>query len=452
MSRVHRPAVAGMFYPANPSVLAAEVDSLLADAPDPGFVAPVVMAPHAGYIYSGSTAAEAYRALDPKTKRVVVLGPTHRVPVRGMALVGADAVRTPLGDIPVDAEITEALEVLPEVGTLPQAHAQEHSIEVHLPFMQRYLEEPFTVVPIAVGHANHEAVAQVIETALSFPNTSVIISSDLSHYLPYQVAQLEDQETLEQVLDGEPLLEGGQACGMFPLNGMMTYANRTGMAPVLLSALNSGDTAGDKDRVVGYAAVAWQEPEVNTDLPTIAKHAIAQALLPEGASLSEPDVSEATLSQLSEPGATFVTLEIDGQLRGCIGSLQAYRSLGEDLIENAKAAAFEDPRFQPLTPAEFDKVSVEVSVLSEPKPLFDRATTEDEVLEALVPGRDGVILSWGPRRATFLPQVWDSLPNERDFLAALKQKAGLPRGYWDPQVRISTYQVSSSELPASPTP
>ncbi len=436
-----------MFYPSDPEELSEQVDSMLAAAPDPGFVAPAVMAPHAGYIYSGQTAADAYRALDPSTKRVVVLGPTHQVPVRGMALVGADTVRTPLGDIPVDVEITEALQKLPEVGVFPQAHAQEHSIEVHLPFMQRYLDEPFTVVPVAVGHAGASPVARVIETALSFPDTSVIISSDLSHYLPYQIAKLADEETLEQVLDGEPALEGGQACGLFPVNGMMAYANQAGLEPVLLSAVNSGDTAGSKDRVVGYAALAWKEPE-EADLPTLAKHAIAEALFPEGEMLSEPSVSEETLAELDQPGACFVTLEIDGQLRGCIGSLQAYRSLGEDLTENAKAAAFGDPRFEPLTPEEFDKVSVEVSVLSEPTPLFEGPATEEEVLAALVPGRDGVILSWGPRRATFLPQVWDQLPNGRDFLAALKRKDGLSPGYWDPQFRIQTYQVTSSELQA----
>ena len=436
-----------MFYPSDPEELAEQVDSLLAAAPEPGFVAPAVMAPHAGYIYSGQTAAESYRALDPATKRVVVLGPTHQVPVRGMALVGADVVRTPLGDIPVDAEIAEALQGLPEVGVFPQAHAQEHSIEVHLPFMQRYLGGPFTVVPIAVGHAGAMPVAKVIETALSFPDTSVIISSDLSHYLPYQIAKLVDAETLEQVLDGEPPLEGGQACGMFPVNGMMAYANQTGMTPVLLSAVNSGDTTGSKDRVVGYAALAWKGPE-NRDLPALAKHAIAEALFPEGEMLSEPAASEETLAQLGQPGACFVTLKIDGELRGCIGSLQAHRDLGEDLAENAKAAAFGDPRFGPLTPDEFDQVSVEVSVLSEPSPLFEGPVTEEEVLAALDPGRDGVILSWGPRRATFLPQVWEQLPDGRDFLAALKRKAGLPPNYWDPQMRIQTYQVSSSELPA----
>ncbi len=176
-------------------------------------------------------------------------------------------------------------------------------------------------------------------------------------------------------------------------------------------------------------------------LPTLARNTIAQQL---GTQELPLDPDPAHLALLQEPGASFVTLSIDGNLRGCIGSLQAHRPLGEDIVANARAAAFSDPRFPPLTAKELAQVEVEVSVLEKPQPLLGKASgfSQAEVLEALRPGVDGVILQYGPARGTFLPQVWKSLPDPEQFLTQLKMKAGLPPDFWSKDIQIFTYTVT----------
>lgn len=451
MEITRQPAVAGLFYPAEPTELAAQVDALLDEAMPAAEYSRAIIAPHAGYVYSGPTAAHAYRALDPKTKRVLILGPTHRVGIEGMALTGADLHRTPLGVVPSDIEITDALEELPDVIVAPVVHAQEHSLEVHLPFLQRYLDGPFTVVPVAVGHATPESVAKAIEIGLSFPDTAVVISSDLSHFLTYEQARMIDAQTLAQIASKTPALTPGQACGAYPVSGMMKYAQTNGWEARILDASNSGDTAGDKSRVVGYPAVAWypRENEGISVLPTLAYNAIADAF---GAKpLPLPDAASEE-SALKEDGASFVTLNLDGRLRGCIGTLQAQRPLKEDIQYNAVAAALRDPRFPELSKQELERVDLDVSVLTEPVPLWEEnqpAPDEQVVLGLLRPGVDGVIVEYRGRRATFLPQVWDQLPQPEMFMGRLKEKAGLPSDFWAPEMNVSTYQVEHHHLDRS---
>lgn len=435
-----RAAVAGMFYPASAVELAQQVDGFLGNVPKPESYVRAIVAPHAGYVYSGQIAAIAHAQLDPETKRVVVLGPTHRVGIAGMALSGADEHETPLGPIREDIDLSQEIAALPGIITAPVVHAQEHSIEVQLPFLQRHLNGEFTVVPVAVGAVEPELVANVIETAWQFPHTAVVVSSDLSHYLPYGEANAVDQSTLAQVLRCNPALTGQQACGAYPLSGLMYFARETGLEGRVLASCNSGDTAGDHDRVVGYAAITWQErtEQQSQALPRIAYNAIAGRL-----GVGQLDVEG--ISNSESVGASFVTLTLEGDLRGCIGSLEAHRPLIDDVKANAQAAAFEDPRFQPLTAAELEQVEVEVSVLSPPKPL-PGGLSEDQVIEALTPGVDGVVLRYGPYRATYLPQVWDQLPDPRTFLATLKNKAGLPSDFWAPEMQVETYRVSSVYL------
>ena len=260
MPTVRRPAVAGMFYPGAPSELRSTVEELLRGVqPERGPVPKAVIAPHAGYVYSGPIAAVAFQALAGQPlKRVVVLGPAHRVPVRGLALPGTDAFATPLGEVPVDAEGAAAVSDLPQVTTFPEAHAPEHSLEVELPFLQ-VLFPGVAVLPIVVGDADGEEVAEVLDRVWGGPETAVVISSDLSHYLPYDVARRVDRETAEEILALEGPLHSRQACGAYPINGLLVAARRRGMAPRLLDLRNSGDTAGDRGRVVGYGAFAFSE-------------------------------------------------------------------------------------------------------------------------------------------------------------------------------------------------
>ena len=444
---IRPPAVAGSFYPGDARALGAEVRALLAAAPAAtGNVETLkaLVVPHAGYVYSGPTAAAGYALLAPirdRIRRVVLLGPTHRVAIRGLALPGVDAFETPLGTITVDAPAVASLADLPQVVTSAAAHAQEHSLEVHLPFLQTVLGE-FTLVPLAVGHASPDDVATVLDRLWGGPETLIVVSSDLSHYLPYATAVRTDRGTVGDILRLDPHVEHDHACGATPINGLLALARRHPLRPELVDLRNSGDTAGDRSRVVGYAAIAFHETDA-VDASDASDHrgrtllAIARAAIGRQLGLELPARDDAAF--LREPGATFVTLTVNGRLRGCIGSLEAVRPLGEDVTKNARSAAFLDPRFGPLSLREFENVTVEVSLVAPAEPVT--FTDEADLLRRLRPGVDGVSLEWAGRRGTFLPQVWDDLPAPASFLAHLRQKAGLPADLPITAVKVSRYTV-----------
>jgi AmmeMemoRadiSam system protein B len=248
-------------------VLSENLASLLAVA-SAGIAANAVVpkaliVPHAGYIYSGSTAALAYARLLParrSIRRVVLLGPVHRVPVRGLALPGVSAFATPLGEIEIDPAAVAAISPLRQVVVSPAAHALEHSLEVQLPFLQTVLAD-FTLLPLAVGEATAAEVAQVLAALWGGPETLIVISSDLSHFLPYRTAQAVDQATVQRILALNGPLTHDQACGGTPVNGLLLAAQAQHLRPELLGLCNSGDTAGEQGRVVGYAAFAFLEPQ-----------------------------------------------------------------------------------------------------------------------------------------------------------------------------------------------
>jgi len=263
MTFIRNAAIAGQFYPAAADELETTVRGFL-DAADegPGPVPKAIIAPHAGYVYSGAIAASAYARLVPAAaiiKRVVLLGPCHRVAVRGLALSSADAFRTPLGDIALDTSATEEILKLPQVEFFDDTHVQEHSLEVHLPFLQVVLED-FTLVALVVGEASPADVAEVIETLWGGPETLIVVSSDLSHYLPYDQAQAMDRSTCQAIeaLDPSALSRDG-ACGRYPVGGLLQVAKQRGMTVTTLDVRNSGDTAGTKDQVVGYGSWMFQE-------------------------------------------------------------------------------------------------------------------------------------------------------------------------------------------------
>jgi AmmeMemoRadiSam system protein B/AmmeMemoRadiSam system protein A len=443
MAAVRPAAVAGSFYPGNARALADEVDDLLggaeALAPRVGFPK-VLIVPHAGYIYSGAVAAGAYDAVRPArgiVRRVVLLGPVHRVAVRGLAVTSDEAFATPLGSIPIDREALAALKDLPQVVTSDAAHALEHSLEVQLPFLQKTLGS-FGLVPFAVGVASVAEVAQVIERLWGGPETLIVISTDLSHYHSYEEAQRIDGATLSKIAHFATDLDHGEACGATPLNGLLSVARKKNLSPRLLAACNSGDTAGGRDRVVGYSSFGLFEggepslDEAGRTLLAIARTAIE-------ASLFETKEIRPDMPWLQQCGATFVTLTKEGQLRGCIGSLEAARPLAIDVAENALGAAFRDPRFPRLAADEWPHCQLEVSLLSAPKRM--EFADEADLLAQLEPGVDGVILEADNRRATFLPQVWESLADKRSFMAELVKKAGLPADTRLGRCRVSRYRV-----------
>lgn len=261
------PAVAGLFYPGDATSLRTSVRTYLADAghsagKTTGVCPKAIIVPHAGYVYSGAIAASAYALLQPCAdviRRVVLLGPSHRVPVRGLALPEVDSFATPLGDIPVDANAVAAITELTQVQPLAAAHAAEHSLEVHLPFLQSVLSD-FTLLPLVVGDAAPAQVAEVLRHLWGGPETLVVISSDLSHYHEYGVAQAMDERTARAI---ESLhydaLNHDDACGRTPLSGLLYLLRERGGRIERLDLRNSGDTAGSRDQVVGYGAWACYE-------------------------------------------------------------------------------------------------------------------------------------------------------------------------------------------------
>lgn len=259
---VRLPAVAGTFYPADPDELRHDVDSYIQHADLSQSVDPpkAIVAPHAGYAYSGPIAGSAYARLKSQREtiaRVVMLSPTHRVGFQGIATPGASAFRTPLGDIPVDRASIKKISTLPFVIEFDQAHEDEHGLEVHLPFLQETFRD-FSIVPLVVGNSTSEEVAVVLEILWGGPETLILISSDLSHYLPYNEAVRLDKKTSHAIERLNPHAIGtNQACGRLPLHGLLIEAAKHKMKASTVDLRNSGDTAGRKDQVVGYGAYVF---------------------------------------------------------------------------------------------------------------------------------------------------------------------------------------------------
>ncbi len=464
--------MAGAFYPGEARELDATVHYHLshADVPDDR-IPKAIIVPHAGYIYSGPIAATAYARLTPARdiiERVLLLGPCHRVAVKGLALSSADAFATPLGDVPIDKDgAARALE-LPQVQVFDASHEAEHSLEVHLPFLQVVLGD-FTLVPLAVGDASAESVAQVLAHLWSGPETLVVISSDLSHFLDYEAARKLDDRTCKAIenLDGESIGHE-QACGRVPVRGLLALARRWGMMVETLDIRNSGDTAGSKDRVVGYGSWMFLEdpdavvrPPTNdeSDFEAATKRLLqahGETLLRLAAKSIEHGLSEGAplpihlsdfVPELRQDGACFITLKRDGKLRGCIGTSNAARPLVVDVDANAFSAAFRDPRFKPLTAAEKDGLYLSVSVLSAAHPMefSDRA----EFLSQIRPGVDGLIIEDQGKRALFLPSVWEALPATQDFVGHLCLKAGLTADHWSDTFKAKRFvseEMTTDEL------
>ncbi len=467
---VRDPVWAGTFYPADREDLArlirrltdtAEQNSKAAGLPHTRLRALIM--PHAGYAYSGTTAAHAALAISRnRFSRVVLLGPDHRVGFRNASVTGGSYWRTPLGTVPV-GDFSPMLRARPELfATIAASDRQEHSLEVMLPFLQSRLSR-FELIPVVLGPCDADKMGQAITTLLQRPQTLLVVSADLSHYLPYDEAVVRDRETLDRILSLDPRWQQNQdnrTCGRYPVGVLLELARNRHWQPVLLHYSNSGDTTGDRDAVVGYGAVAFYgdepmqnrtnnrrqlTPDQGAALVAMARQTLARHF---GETFAAADAQqlETHLSDraLQARCGTFVTLKIDNQLRGCIGSLSASAPLLEGVCDNALNAALHDPRFSPLGKKELDAVHIEVSVLSEPVALA--YTDADDLVARLRPGVDGVIIKSEFASATFLPQVWDQLPQPEPFLSHLCLKAGLPADQWRKgDLEVQVYQVQYFE-------
>ena len=492
--RVIGPAVAGMFYPRHEADLAKQVDQMLAEAKSQDMERlRALVCPHAGYEFSGKIAASGYKQLEGrKIRTVVILGPSHTSLFRAAAVADADAVATPLGRIPISAKAAELAKLKPfdrhpkcEVHrpqwwqNAPQElpafgeetpFTWEHSVENQYPFLQRVLKD-FEVVPVVFGQIDPEEAATALLKVLD-DDTLLVASSDLTHYLPYDVARTLDTTTLQAVcslstdwLEEEEAAVESQAhislaCGKDPILTVMHVARQKGWKAKLLDYRNSGDTAGHKEAVVGYAAVAFYEPAKNSPRPPVepgrmgvgqgvradgkpseftadqrkfllevARKSVTAAAHGEGP--PQPDTKNLA-EKLAQPRACFVTLKKDHQLRGCVGTVFPRRPLCEAVIQAGRSAAVEDHRFPPVKPEELEQIEIEVSVLTLPSRL--KFNSPDELLAKLRPGVDGVVLRVGGNQGLFLPQVWEQLPDKEQFLSRLaEEKAGLDPAAWKRQ-------------------
>jgi hypothetical protein len=451
--QVRQPGVAGAFYPADPKELTEMVDGFLAKAAVPEIKDPLIalIAPHAGYPYSGGVAAYSYALLKGrKFSRVVIIAPSHYEAFDFSSVYDGDAYATPLGLVPVDKEFARKLAAssaslkLSSRGHVATQEQKEHSLEVQLPFLQRTLSN-FKIVPVIMGVQNYEA-SRALGVALAklignSTDTLIVASSDLSHYHPYDEAVQLDHKTLNAIIAWDYLSASRnferrvwEACGGAPIVAVMIAAERLGANEArLLKYANTGDVTGDHSRVVGYSAVALVR--VPQQKPEPASYSLGgperEALLKIAHSAAETAVREQKmydtpaplLSALIEERGAFVTLKEDGKLRGCIGYTAPVTPLYLTVRDVAAYAAVQDPRFAPVSPAELDKLEYEISVLSPMRRVMDVAQIQV--------GRDGLVMRNGGREGLLLPQVPGEFGWDHDaFLAATCEKAGMERDCW----------------------
>ncbi len=458
---VKQPNVAGAFYSADPRELSDTVQYLKSSA---GNVpadrqVEIAIAPHAGYPYSGPVAAYTFKAIARNHyKTIVIIGPSHFYPFEGISVWPKGGFQTPLGVVPVDEDFAQALlKENPKFQYLPQVYEREHAIEVELPFLQKTLDD-FRIVPILMGDPDPQvckALAQALDKLIGGrKDVLVLISSDMSHYYTYDVANQMDALTLSAIQDLDPqrFFEGNlsrkmEMCGFVPVTTAILLAKIRGIKHVeVLKHANSGDTSGDKSRVVGYSSVIFYSnlltqggppDEGIKALTQQEKKELLNAARQTVESFVQTGKTPSITTQdarLKEVEGAFVTLRKHGDLRGCIGHIIGQEALIETVRDMAVAAASQDPRFTPVTPAELKDIDIEISVLSQPRRVKDASEIQM--------GKHGVIVNRGGHQGVFLPQVAEETGwSKEEFLSELcSQKAGLPPDAWkDPDTALYVF-------------
>jgi AmmeMemoRadiSam system protein B/AmmeMemoRadiSam system protein A len=450
---VRKPAVAGSFYPGDGKTLSRQVRELLSQAAKEEVAGEVVglVSPHAGYMYSGLVAAHAFKTVEGmKFDAVVVVAPSHRVRFQGASVYDRGGYETPLGVLPIEKDLCQKLKSESNlIQFLPQAHSQEHSLEVQLPFLQEVLGK-FNLVPMVLGSQDYrssETIGKAIARAVKGKKVLLVASTDLSHYHPYDRAVQLDKIILDdiQAFDAQKLgrdLEAGkgEACGGGPVMAVMVAAKELGANRArILKYMNSGDVTGDRSGVVGYAAAIFSRnsgsPEKRpdrkktgislglTDEDKKTLRQIAQSAIERRFKAEKPPKIDIAGGHLKENRGAFVSLHRQGRLRGCIGTIQPSRPLYQVVEEMAAAAAFDDSRFSPLSAGELKDLNLEISVLT---PL-QRVEEVDEIEV----GKHGLYVKKGFHAGLLLPQVATEYRWDREtFLEETCRKAGLPKNAW----------------------
>jgi AmmeMemoRadiSam system protein B/AmmeMemoRadiSam system protein A len=430
MKKIKPTAAAGKFYTNNKDDLLAQLDFFKANNTyDYDYKTRAIIVPHAGYMYSGQLAYNGFYYFNKNVKNIFVIAPPHYVAVKNIALSVYEKWSTPLGEISVNQDINQELVEKFNCEFEDDAFVDEHSIEVQLPFIQTFL--PHTkIVPLLVGHS-WEKLVEIISYYWGNPDNGFVISSDLSHFYDDIQAKKIDKVTAEMIESKNmEKFNSDQACGAIGIRALVEFAKNKNYSFIRIGMLNSGDVTGDNSRVVGYGSWLLYEGSKNEFIKKYFSNFILETCKKSILSGFHEELPQCNKipAVFNQQGASFVTLEKNGDLRGCIGSIIAQRSLIEDLIKNAQNSAFSDPRFQPLKKDEFKDLSIDVSLLSEPEKL--NFENEQELLVQIKPFIDGLIIKDRIYQAVYLPSVWEQLPDKVMFLNSLKMKAGLPSNYF----------------------
>ena len=449
---IKEPNVSGQFYDADPEVLTKDVASYIAGASvSPQENVPMIIAPHAGYVYSGGVAGYSFKTVsEQKPKTIIVLAPSHFYPFDGVSVWSQGGMKTPLGVVPVDEEFTKALLAAdPKFIDDPKAFDREHGLEVEIPFLQETYQD-FKIVPVILGQMSFplcEKLAQTLNTLIGDrKDVLIVVSSDMSHYHDGDTARAMDLGTLEIIkkLDAKDLyrqclLRKHEMCGFIPVTTALLLAQARGWEAEVLKYSHSGEVIGDNRRVVGYGAVAFHSTEqkgtgaLNQEQKRVLLDLARKAIKEFVTQKKTIDIKIAD-QRLAAAEGVFVSLYKDENLRGCIGHIVSNEPLQKTVRDMAIAAATNDPRFSPVTAEELKDLELEISVLSRPWRVRDAAEIEM--------GKHGVIIAQGLNRGVFLPQVATETGwSKEKFLSELcAQKAGLTADCWkDSKTEIAIF-------------
>ncbi len=467
---IRKPAVAGGFYPGTKSEIDSQFVNFLSDNPDPQKSVKALVVPHAGYSFSGAVAGKAFSYLNGKSyDKVIIIGPSHQVSFKGISAGDFSHYETPLGLIPVSAEVKKLL-AEENISYLPQAHSQEHALEVELPFLQKTLSH-FEIIPLITGNQNSlaeiKALAQVLKKYID-SKTLVVISVDFTHYgpnynylpftddIPENLDKLDqpvidyltdfNTDKLHQYLSEIAVTNDGQV----PLTLLSELFKESDYQVEVVGQDTLGNIMGDYTNSVSYVSMIISgqgqilkpaEGEYSQSerdyLLNLARRTL-ETHYQNGKTLSV-DKSEVP-EKLKQERGVFVTLEKNGQLRGCIGYILPNSPIYQAVIENALNAALNDNRFTPVTADELDELTIEISILTLPAEL--EVSNSSDYLKKLRPEVDGVIIKQDSYQSTYLPQVWEDLSSPEEFLSSLCQKAGLSSDCWqEPETKLFIYQA-----------
>ncbi len=444
---VREPAVAGSWYPGTQEELNSAVEQFLSNVKkiDTNGTIKAIIVPHAGYAYSGQVAATAFRQLGNAYENVFLLGPSHQYPLRGLSISNVTHYKTPLGEIELSQKASDMLnEEL--VDSIPEADKNEHSLEIELPFLQKQLAN-LKIIPILVGPVDTSKLKGLLLNYLS-EDDLIVVSVDMSHYHPYDDAKKLDGYSIEMILslDSAGIMDA-EIDAPWAVATLLEIAKEKNWKPRLIYYANSGDVTGDKSKVVGYSTFMFvdefskqPEGELNKEeqefLLKLARASFESYVKDKKTVTIKGNASE----KLKKVQGCFVTLNKNGNLRGCIGHILPQEELYKCVIDNAVNAAVNDGRFNPVTEDEIKDIEVEVSVLTSPYKL--EYNDSQELLEKLRPMVDGVVIKSGWHQSTYLPQVWEMFDSKEEFLSSLCVKGGASQGCWkDPNTEVLVYQA-----------